>query len=318
MINDLDETIKKILVEVVPLDTSEIDVVFDAPTSEWKSSLARPTINCYLYHLVENRELRRNDWEVTNPAPSRGNGIAAYHTAVRKRTPFRIDASYMVTAWANEVEDEHRLLWRTLAALMRYNELPAVYMQGVLAGQEWPMPLKVVQPNSVFKNPSDFWSGMEVPVKPSVDITVTLPLDPELMMEAPLVLTKRVQTFPIRSMDRHEFPTQFGGWVFSGGDGGDDDGEPVAGAEVLIVERATDTRTDERGRFKFDDIPHGRYTLRATTPNGQIERVIQVPGDSYDLVMKPRAERKGSSGGRGPTSSPKSGKPAGGDAPDVS
>ena len=64
MINDLNETIKALLVEGVPLDLSDVDVVFEKPDSEWSSSLSRPTINCYLYHMTENHELRGSDWKI--------------------------------------------------------------------------------------------------------------------------------------------------------------------------------------------------------------------------------------------------------------
>ena len=308
MINDLDETIKKMLVDGVPLDTSEIDVVFEAPNTEWKSSLARPTINCYLYHVAENKELRRNDWEVNTPIMPRGgnggnggNGANGYHQALRKRVPFRIDLSYMVTAWANEIEDEHRLLWRVLSAFIRYDQIPEKFVQGDMLNLEWPMPIRVIQPNPVFKNPSDFWSSMEVPVKPSVDVTFTLPLDPDLVNDVPLVLTKRILLQTIGSSESTEFPAQIGGWVFGGRLEGEKSGNgaPVVGAEVLIVEKGVGTVTDEDGRFKFTDIPHGRYTLRANTPGGQAERVVEVPGDEYDLVMTERAERNESNRDQG-------------------
>ncbi len=139
MINDLDETIKQLLIDGVPLDINEIDVVFEAPTEEWSTSLARPTINCYLYHMVENYDLRQNDWQMNRPTLSQaqqrgpahanggdngGNGGSSggspnRHTATRRRLPFRLDAFYAVSVWANEIEDEHRLLWRVISALIR-------------------------------------------------------------------------------------------------------------------------------------------------------------------------------------------------------
>lgn len=337
MLNSLDETIKRMLVESIPLDTSEVDVVFDAPNNEWKSSLSRPTLNCYLYHVIENRELRRSEWEVSTPVirrdtngngngnggSSAGGGTANYGVATRRRSPFRIDASYMLTAWANEVEDEHRLLWRALAVFMRFDKLPVEFLLGdlIAPGQEWPLPLKVAQPSAIIKNPSDFWSSMEAPIKPSIDLTVTLPLDPELLQTAPLVLTKRVRTYPLDGpREGLEIPSQLGGWVFDGdatqqyaGPGG----LPVAGAKVLLVENGLGTQTDEQGRFKFAGIPHGRYTLRAVSGSIQVERTIQVPGENYDLVMQPSgkssAERTETSRERGPSSPRRGGKPAGGD-----
>src|SRR5262245_37637466 len=126
MLNDLDDTIKQLLVDGVPLDLSEVDVAFEPPNQEWSGSLARPTVNCYLYHLVENRELRYTDWELdqSDPLRQRGNGDSISHTMMRRRMPFRIECHYLLTAWANNPEDEHRLLWRMIGALIRYQQIP--------------------------------------------------------------------------------------------------------------------------------------------------------------------------------------------------
>jgi hypothetical protein len=290
MLNDLNETLKQMLVTGVPLDTAEIDVVFEAPTEEWSSSLARPTVNCYLYHLVENRELRHNDWEIdprSRPARSNGNGgNNPPHIAARRHVPYRIDAHYMLTAWANEVEDEHRLLWRMLAALMRYQMIPWEMLQGDLAGEEWPIHLKVAQPESIMKNPADFWSGMEGHIKPTINLIVTLPLDPEMFTDLPLVLTRRIKMRPtLAEVESYELnPVQFGGWVYTPGDGGKTR-TPVTDAQVTIVERGLTVQTDEAGRFKFDRVARGRYTLRAVAGSRQTERTVELPGEDYDLVF---------------------------------
>lgn len=293
MLNDLDELIKKLLVQGVPLDTSEIDVVFDAPTSEWKSSLARPTVNCYLYHIIENHELRRTDWEMNRNPNGRPDGSVS-HSLSRRRMPYRMDASYMITAWANAVEDEHRLLWRVLAALMRYNSIPQEFLEGELENQAWALPIKVAQPEAVFKNPSDFWSGMEVHVKPGINVAITVALDPERYVEMPLVLTRRVKVFPTDDKTKgYELPTvQFGGWVMRKEDG---TSKPVSDVDVLIVEQARTAVTDEYGRFKFDHVPRGRYTLRVTSGSEQSERQVDVPGDDYDLVLNGHVEREANS-----------------------
>jgi hypothetical protein len=282
VLNDLDETIKDMLVKGVPLDTSEIDIAFEAPTSEWSASLARPTVNCYLYHLVENQDLRHNQWEMDRALGGRQNGNG--HTGARRRMPFRVDACYMISAWANEPEDEHRLLWRVLAALLRHGFLPPDSLRGALVGQEWPMPTKVAQPEAPIKNPSDFWSSMEGPIRAGFNYTVTLPLDPEYFMEVPLVLTRRVRTkLTWDPKPPEELRTvQIGGWVRSG----PEDGAPgVAGAEVALLERGVFTVTDDEGRFGFDRVPRGRYTLRAVTPDARAQRVVDLPGEEYDLVL---------------------------------
>lgn len=290
MLNDLDETIKYLLVDGVPLDLSEVDVAFEPPNQEWSGSLARPTINCYLYHLVENRELRHTDWELdrSEPLRQRGNGETLSHTMMRRRMPFRVDCHYVLSAWANNPEDEHRLLWRMMAALMRYQQIPDEMLKGDLANEEWPIHTKVAQPEGVIKNPSDFWSGMEAPIKPTINYVATLPLDPSLEWELPIVITRRVKMYPgIGNVTGFELPpVQFGGWALV--KGGDGRLTAVPDAQVLIVEKGISTTTNDLGRFRFDALPHGQYTLRATAEEGVAERKIELPGEEYDLVLTAR------------------------------
>ena len=58
MFADLDETIRLLLIRHVPLNLSEVDVSFDAPDREWSGRLSRPTVNCFLYDVRENEDLR--------------------------------------------------------------------------------------------------------------------------------------------------------------------------------------------------------------------------------------------------------------------
>lgn len=290
MINDLDETIKAILTVGVPLDPSEVDVVFDAPSGEWSTSLSRPTINCYLYHVVENTELRIHDWKVTRQQSQNGSD-SSHPVGSRRKIPLRVDMCYMITTWASVIEDEHSLLWRSLAALARHGVLPEEHLKGSLAEQEYSMPVKVAQPEGVFKNPSDFWSGMDSHIKPTLSVIITVPLDLDRVTESPLVLTRRLfMRPPVWSQPAYELPlAQFGGWVRSG-DG--DDAQPVSGAEVVIVERGQRAQTDDEGKFKFNNVPRGNYTLQATHAGGEAQRTIEVPGEEYDLVLSGHREGK--------------------------
>lgn len=323
MINDLDETIKQLLIEGVPLDINEIDVIFEAPTEEWSTSLARPTINCYLYHMVENYELRQSDWQYQRPNPAGpqngGNGHGPGQAtrpgvvAQRRRVPFRLECFYAVTVWANEIEDEHRLLWRVLGALIRYNNssLPPEKLKGDLGKQGWPVPVKIAQQEIPIKNPTDFWSSMEIPVKPSITFSATLPLDPDMVATTPIVLTRRLRVYEnMQDQSKFELPAvQFGGWVIIG-EGRER--RTVPGADVVIVERGIRTQTDSEGRFKFDHVPIGRYTLRAIAEGGQAERDIVLPGEGYDLVLSTTSPASREAGNRASGDAPSEGRQDGG------
>ena len=100
MINDLDETLKQLLIQKAQLDPAEVDISFDTPTRDWSTPVTRPTINLYLFDIRENRTLRELDWD---DEPS------GYGQVRRKRLPLRMDLSYMVTCWTSATEDQHRL-----------------------------------------------------------------------------------------------------------------------------------------------------------------------------------------------------------------
>src|ERR687884_616978 len=124
MFADLDETIRELLIKNVPIDLSEVDVSFDAPDREWSGRLSRPTVNCFLYDVRENDELREAAWDYSRDV---SNG-----TVSRRKVPIRFNVTYNVTVWARAPEDEHTLLWRVLSALARNPLLPEDLVQGAL------------------------------------------------------------------------------------------------------------------------------------------------------------------------------------------
>jgi outer membrane cobalamin receptor len=73
----------------------------------------------------------------------------------------------------------------------------------------------------------------------------------------------------------------------------DPDGQPVANATVVAIGlNATplSTRTDEHGRFRFDNVPDGRFDITASSP-GLIGEVRGVPagaaaGAAVDITMR--------------------------------
>jgi hypothetical protein len=180
---DLDEAIRALLVRGVPLDPADVDVSFDAPDREWSSRLSRPTVNCFLYDVRENHQLRETDWDV------RKTSVAA----VKRRAPLRIDATYQVTVWARVPEDEHRLLGRVLATLFRYPHLPEEMLSGGLREPAVPIPARVAQPDHAPQNFADLWQSLENRIRPSLTYVVTVPLDPEVEFSAPLVLSRTVR-----------------------------------------------------------------------------------------------------------------------------
>lgn len=278
MIGDLNETLKHFLIDRIPLDPREVEVVFDPPDSEWSASVSRPTINCYLYHIQENQRLRTSDWERQRPG-ERGE-------ITRKRLPFRLELHYLITVWATAIEDEQRLLWRILGVLMPYQNLPQEALKGDLAASEWPVPLLVAQAEGPLKNLTDFWSTFEKFVKPSVNCAFTLPLDPELSFTAPPVLSRRFRVQDMPGTTRNDEVFSLGGYVLDA----PDDRLGLPGIRVQLLERGDHQTTDRHGRFRFDGLVAGQYTLEARSDGRAARHQVSLPGrrdQTYNLVLPP-------------------------------
>jgi uncharacterized protein DUF4255 len=170
VIQDLDDTLKALLVQEVPLDPADIAITFEMPTHEWSSKLdpARPTINLYLYDIRENVELRTSDRFLTT---------ADDGSTVRQPVPVRIDFAYLISAWSKDIADEHRLLGQILAALLRFPELPSEVLQGSMQTQPYPLHAWIARPERL-PNPWDFWGHVENRMKSALSYILTAAIQP--------------------------------------------------------------------------------------------------------------------------------------------
>ncbi len=182
MIHDLDETIRKILVEKGRLNAGEIDITFDQPNGDWAAGLSRPTINCWLFDVRENLELRSMEWETT-----RANGKGQL-----RLPPLRFDLTYLVSAWTRKVEDEHLLLWRALGALCQAGALDPDQCEGALRDQPYEIPIKVAQSSEAVSNLTDLWSVLDNEMRAGFIVAVTVALDADRGFDAPLVFDKKI------------------------------------------------------------------------------------------------------------------------------
>jgi hypothetical protein len=272
MIISLDETIKKLILEKGRFNGGDVEIRFDQPTRDWAAGLTKPAINCYLYDIRENRQLRNREWMVERQA----NGQAR-----KKIAPLRMDLAYLITAWTNEVEDEHGILWRVLVALSSTPILPEEMLQGELVHQPFPIPTLTAQVSEAMHNLSDLWNVMENELKPAINYTVTLAIERDYVFSGPMVFTKRVDFYQREIEMAPESLLQIAGIVHEKKNGAD----PIADAEVLVVERGASTRSDRFGRYTFRNLPPGDYTFRVTAQERSAEHRLAVPDGRPDLTM---------------------------------
>ena len=271
MITDLNETIKQLLIKKGALDPAEVDIRFETPNREWAASISKPTVNAYLYDIRENHELRSTDWIVEKGE----NGIAT-----RKKNPGRIDVSYLVTVWTNDIEDAHRLLWHVLQILSRYPELPEELLSGQLTKQYYPIKTTTAQPDGLFSNPADFWAALDNELKPSINYVVTLALDLDVAFTAPLVKTKVLE---VKAPDTEaERLVQIAGMVHEAGK----PTQGIPGATVVAKEAGMTAKTDDQGRYSFHKLQEGKHTFQVLVSGKKVREVsVTVSTANYDLEV---------------------------------
>lgn len=146
-----------------------VEVSFDAPTKDWASRQGSPAINVFLYDIRE--DLRRRD---VGPQPVTNDE----GRIVDRRPPVRrFKLSYLVTAWTQRPEDEHRLLSVLIAQFIANPMLPDEHLVGSLEDTDIPVILDVALPPTADRSLSDIWSALGGELKPSIDLAVIAPFD---------------------------------------------------------------------------------------------------------------------------------------------
>ena len=198
MINDLDETLAKLLRSSLPSDwVDQVQISFAAPDNQFPpQSVTLPAIDLFLYDVRENLELRSNDVHLTRHSDG---------TAVRQRAPVRVDFSYLVTAWpslsvADPWEDEHRLLGEVMRALLRHQTIPQNMLQGKLAEQDVPLPVSSLQPGRL-QSLGEFWQALGGKPKVTLNYTVTVAVDVSAPERVDVVTDKIIDIGLIRRPD---------------------------------------------------------------------------------------------------------------------
>jgi hypothetical protein len=271
---DLDQTLQRLLIVSVPLEPSEVDVSFEIPDREWSARLSRPTVNLFLYRVCENRHLRPTGWDTQH------NGQA--RSAERRKPPLRFDVTYQVTTWARAWEDQHRLLWRVLAALARHPVLPSDVLVGGLVDQPLPIGALVAQPEHQPSNLGDLWGALDNRIRPALTYVLTVSLDPKLVLSSPLVLhPPRITLEPFKRGEVEDgFPIH--GRVRDR----EDATRAIAGAVVLFADTGQRATTDAEGHFEFAGAPRGRATF-VVRASDRAETIwpADVPAASYELAV---------------------------------
>jgi len=158
MLDLLDKALEMLFNQELP----SVHIYFDAPDDKFGPTL--PAIDLFLYDVRENRELRSNEWIVQRQT----NG-----QVTKQRPPVRVECAYLITAWASDARDEHKLLGQVIQTLVRYSTLPDAILPDGLQGQEPPLPATTLQPSQL-QSMSEFWQALGGKPKAALTYTVTI------------------------------------------------------------------------------------------------------------------------------------------------
>ena len=282
MIRDLSETLQAVLSDPSLAaqfpELARALIVFDRPDDTLKP--AQTTIDLFLFDVRENLELRNNE-----PKVERSNG-----QALIRKTPLRVDCTYLVTAWpvggTDAALQEQRLLSQVLQVLSTYPRIPGQYLKGKLIGQDPALPMMATHPEEL-KNPAEFWTAIGNRMRPSVTVTVTISMELFAPVAATITSSLLVRVgertpgaetlISATSMESY----RIGGKVTHGG-------QPIAGATIVVAGSGLAARTDLEGNYVVGALQPGSYDLKVQS-NGSSKQVsVTVPataGSSYDIQL---------------------------------
>lgn len=200
VIHEVDALLRDLIESEVNDNGERIEVAFEAPDKDWAARRTAPTVDVYLYDV--RRDTTRNEFGSVVVREDNGR------ISGKQRTPQWFRLAYLVTAWTQRPEDEHRLLSSLIQCFIRHESL-AVPDEGALAQLGSPLPLGVALPPPQDRSLSDVWSALGGDLKPSIDVVVIAPMIPDNVDEVgpPVTVEPVIEFLDVH----HETREQVGG-----------------------------------------------------------------------------------------------------------
>jgi len=284
MINDVDETIRQLLVgELAKIpergSLTDLKILFDVPTAAvaGKTAAAR-TVYLYLHDIRENLSNREEFYRVSRHPDDRS-------LAGRSRAPVNLDLAYLVPANAQGgTSDAHQLLSEVLGVLLRCDDIPPEYYQGTFTGhQAGAVRLTVATADHpAHGDLPALWRSLGLPVRPAITLVAAVQFNPfetrwtRVVREAILALRPgmdpaRGEDFIIKGQR-----VSAAGVVMAASRN-----LPLAGVQVQVANSEFTAVTDERGIFFLTNLPPGRHRLELSLPGyhaGEQAILVQPSG----------------------------------------
>lgn len=162
MIAEVDESLCRALARVLPKGTV---VRLDPPKPTWQTEKPSQAIDLFLFNLAGDERGAASGFEEVRDSEGR--------VLSRSDPPRRYRLSYLVTARAPKIAEEHELLDTALRALTDGGSLPDSCLPEALL--ETGMPVKVELDPS---GPGDLWTSLGMPARAAFVLTVSAPHRP--------------------------------------------------------------------------------------------------------------------------------------------
>jgi Pvc16 N-terminal domain len=163
VITEVDEALCVLLGRSLPEGTM---VRLDPPKPTWETERPSNAIDLFLYGMHNDRDGRESGF--ADQRNDRGTVEA------RREPARRCSLSYLVTARAPKINEEHLLLSVALRTMMFTDSLPADCMPDDLAATGAPVFIRIAD-----TDPGALWSNLGMPARAAFAITVSTPFLPE-------------------------------------------------------------------------------------------------------------------------------------------
>jgi hypothetical protein len=159
-IGDVTRTLEEMLVsEQRPLGL--FDVSHISPADEDPTKLLKPSVNIFLFRVVEDAFARNQDWEPVGVADLR-------------YPPLALDLFYVITPFAKEKIDEHAVLGEAMRVFYNNAVIPVSLLKGSLENSSVELKLDLLQTS--FEDLARIWSALAKPYRLSVCYQVRMVL----------------------------------------------------------------------------------------------------------------------------------------------
>ncbi|GAB4197240.1 MAG: hypothetical protein OHK0022_15390 [Roseiflexaceae bacterium] len=327
MFVEFNNALKVLIYELGRIDPAEVDVTFKMPTKDWVESLVAPTINLFMFDLDENTDLRHTNMQttrsgsiaITRKPPRRydlhymvtplttvieDQGLLLWRllATLTRYTPLPLEvlsgsliSTLIRTAPplpSNVLSEQVQEALRSDAPLQ-----PALLeeLRPHLETRIAPLTTRVGKIDGNVRA-LDLWGALEIPPRPTLMYSVTVPMDLEIAIESNLVLSRSLRyrrTSPEderagRGIDRDR-ATLIGESYTIGGVVRDRQGRPLAGITIGIEgDAAEEVLTNDEGQYAFNHrVNAGQLRLRAARPGSKPQICpLTVPSETYDLTLE--------------------------------